>query len=341
MPDVDVVPSEHFNTVTYTGNGGTQSITGVGFQPDWVWFKTRSFQDNHTLYDSVRGATKDLRADITNDENTNATGLSAFNTDGFTVGGMYNTNKNTETYVAWNWKANGSGSSNTTGSINTTATSANVDAGFSIVSYTGNGTAGATVGHGLSKAPEMIIHKQRTDDNTWWAVFHKDNGNDQGFYLNDTRDIEDFSSVWNSTSPSSSVITFGTNNLTNENLHDYILYAFHSVDGYSKVGSYEGNDSTDGTFIYTGFRPKYVMWKRSNDSGGWTIWDDARDSDNEMDKYFYADSSSSEFSGENLRVDFLSNGFKPRTTNAWGNGSGDTYIYIAFAETPFKYSNAR
>jgi len=349
LPDVAVTPSEHFNTVLWTGDGSTKSITGVGFQPDLVWGKNRAEAWNHTWFDAVRGTGKLLQSNLTNAETTNdAWGyLSAFNSDGFTLtagsSGIDQVNDNNDAYVAWNWKANGSGSANTTGSINTTATSANVDAGFSIVSYTGNGTAGATVGHGLSKAPEMIIHKQRTDSNTWWAVFHKDNGNAQGFYLNDTRDIEDFSSVWNSTSPSSSVITFGTNNLTNENLHDYVLYAFHSVDGYSKVGSYTGNGNADGTFVYTGFRPAYVLIKPSSRGGHWMVANNKSSPSNVVDKVIFANASAGEYTDPNAdcKKDFFSNGFKIRTTDDNTNENNATYIYIAFAETPFKYSNAR
>jgi len=308
-----------------------------------VWIKSRSDAYEQLWFDKVRGAGERLMCHNTNAESTNDSTLNAFITDGFTLGNGssvdLSVNGNTsKTYVAWNWKANGSGSSNTAGSINTTATSANVDAGFSIVSYTGNGTAGATVGHGLSKAPEMIIHKQRTDSNTWWAVFHKDNGNAQGFYLNDTRDIEDFSSVWNSTSPSSSVITFGTNNLTNENLHDYVLWAFHSVDGYSKVGSYTGNGNADGTFVYTGFRPAFIMVKRTDNTGHWEIHDTARSVHNLSTKriwpnYSYAEDSDGAW-------DILSNGFKFRTTHDSINASGGTYVYLCFAESPFKNSNA-
>ena len=262
--------------------------------------------------------------------------------DGFTLGDIGSGNNSTgsaNNFISWNWKANGSGSSNTAGSITSTV-SANVDAGFSIINYVGDDTASATVGHGLSVAPEMVIIKNRSaSGDDWWAFGSNHftrmrlsgTSADEGNYpLGYSSSLITLPNLNNSAWSGEGVTT-----------NNYIMYAFHSVDGYSKVGSYTGNGATDGPFVYTGFRPKYVLWRRSNDSGGWTIWDDARDSDNEIDKYFYANSSDSEFSAQALRVDFLSNGFKPRTTNVWGNASGSTYVYIAFAETPFKYSNAR
>ena len=346
LPAVAVVPSEHFGVHTRTGTGTSTSVTGKPLAPDLVWTKVRNVAGTHVISDNVRGVNKQLFSNLTNAEGTATNKLTAFNSDGYTLGaddgsGTGDSNYNGQTYVDWFWKANGSGSSNTTGTITSTV-SANVDAGFSIVSYTGNGTAGATVGHGLSKAPEMIIHKQRTDSNTWWAVFHKDNGNAQGFYLNDTRGIEDFSSVWNSTSPSSSVITFGTNNLTNENLHDYVLYAFHSVDGYSKVGSYTGNGSTDGPFVYTGFKPAYIIAKKTDAAENWVVIDNARHPYNDVNTpRLLPNTSAAESEDASIYVDYLSNGFKIRATQNMMNNPSSNYIFLAFAEHPFKYSNAK
>ena len=345
LPDVAVIPSEHFNTVLYSGNSSTNAITGVGFQPDFTWLKVRDIADVHALFDSVRGVNKRLYSNGTNAEMTGSNQLDSWGTDGFTLGadGAGQVNLNTKSYVAWNWKANGSGSSNTNGSINSTV-SANVDAGFSIVSYTGNGVDGATIGHGLSKAPEMVIVKSRTDAVNWF-VYHKDVGTNKYLLLDTTTAANTDNDTWNNTAPSSSLITFGGQYQTVGNNKNLIAYAFHSVDGYSKVGSYTGNGSTDGTFVYTGFRPAFVMMKRTNASGqGWPIQNNKSNPYNMVNKRIDASESFSEntsSSAGGYGVDYVSNGFKIRNTNVNWNASAGTYIYIAFAEQPFKYSNAR
>ena len=343
LPDPDVIPSEHFNTVLYTGNGSaSRAITGVGFQPDFVWFKARNEARSHRATDVIRGVQKDLFTDTTGTENTATTGLLSFDSDGFTVGSGNGYNANTETQVAWNWKANGTGVSNTDGTITSTV-SANTDAGFSIVSYTGtNGTK--TVGHGLNQAPELIINKDRSASDNW-NTYHKDLGNQHWLQLNTTSaSIGPYSpGCWGATTPTSSVYTVysNSNGYTNHTGRDYVAYAFHSVEGYSKVGSYTGNGSSDGTFVYTGFRPAYVMIKRTDAAGqDWVIIDNVRDPYNVTDSHLVANTSQIEYDTY-VNKDFLSNGFKIRDTSGHQNTSSGTYIYYCVAEHPFKHTNAR
>ena len=341
LPAVAVIPSEHFNTIIYTGTGSTNAITGVGFQADLSWFKQRNGGANHAVFDAVRGATKLLKANDTPAEVTESDTLTTWGSDGFTLGVDSNqyVNMSSDTFVAWNWKANGSGSANTDGDMAETVTvSANTDAGFSIVTYTGDG-ANATVGHGLSKAPEMIIVKDRSAVKDW-LVYHTGIGNTKNLRLNET-DAEDVEPLyWNDTSPTASVFTLGASSTGNTDDDTYIAYCFHSVDGYSKVDSYLGNNNADGSFIYLGFRPKYFMLKASSTTDGWLIYDSARDiyNDGDTDLALYANNDPAESEYGNL--DLLSNGVKIRVAASAMN-ENHTYIYIAFAETPFKYSNAR
>ena len=338
LPEPTVVPSEHFNTVTYTGTGGTQSITGVGFQPDFVWIKNRSNTADHALTDAVRGATKTLRSSSTIAEFTSTAYLASLGTDGFSLGSSQSVNASSQTYASWNWKANGAGVSNTNGTITSTV-SANADAGFSIVSYTGNATAGATIGHGLSSKPEFIFVKKRSAT-AHWSVYNATAGATKWFLLNLTSSAQTASTIWNNTEPTSSVLSVGTAGETNTSAATYIAYCFHSVEGYSKVGSYTGNGSADGTFVHCGFRPAYVMVKDTTVSHHWWVWDTARrNTYNEMDEALVPNLSVT--TQAPLPVDSLSNGFKFRTSNTQMNTSGNTYIYLAFAEHPFKYTNAR
>ena len=344
LPEPTVVPSEHFNTITYTGDGTTgRSITGVGFQPDLVWYKRRDAAWWHTLTDSVRGAPKLLSSNVTNAEVTSPDGsISSFNSDGFTANAGstpdYGINTNGESAVAWNWKANGSGSSNTAGDINSTV-SVNTDAGFSISTYTGNNT-NSTVGHGLSSAPEMVIVKSRTDAQHW-SVYHASAGNQYGFRLNENGAQIDYP-YWNDTTPTSSVFSIGGNDFTNKSSSNFIAYCFHSVEGYSKVGSYTGNGSADGTFVHCGFAPRWLLFKTTS-TDSWIMIDNERDATpgNPKGDYFWANGSNAETTVSTDRLDFTSNGFKLR--QSWGstNASGTTYIFIAFAESPFKYSTAK
>jgi hypothetical protein len=331
-PAQDGSPQDHFNTVLYTGNGSTQSITGVGFQPDLVIMKSRNYVYNHWTFDSVRSTGNLLSTNLTDSEASYPSILSSFDSDGFTT----NTNGSFYSFVAWNWKAGGSGVSNTDGSITSTV-SANTDAGFSIVSYTGNGTADSTIGHGLTSAPEMIIVKERSEARGW-AVYHETLGYTKEVYLNYTQ-AATTSNFWRS-APTSSTFAVSTSNYVNSNTQDYIAYCFHSVEGFSKFGSYTGNGSTDGPFVYTGFRPAFVMIKRSDASGyNWTILDGERTPYNVMNGYLCPDSSAAEATGYN-QVDFTSNGFKIRQQYGNINATGNN-IYMAFAENPFKYANAR
>ena len=342
LPEPTVVPSEHFNTVLYTGTGATQSITGVGFQPDFIWLKRRSSVQNNNVFDAVRGNTKLLATNTTDAEGTVSQFLNSFDSDGFTVGTAGNVSANGETNVAWNWKAGnatlGTGDF-TQGTIASTC-SRNVDAGFSIVSYTGTGSAG-TVGHGLSSAPELVIVKQRDYAGNHWVTWHGSAcSGSQFLYMDVAGNMNTHGPIWNSTVPSSTVFSVGTDNQTNRSGDGLIGYCFHSVDGYSKVGSYTGNGSSDGTFVYTGFRPAYLLMKVTNTASDWHVMDSARDVDNVVQFPIDPNSSSAEY-GANDRFDFLSNGFKLRQTSGSFNGNGNTYIYLAFAENPFKHTNAR
>tara|TARA_X000001382_G_scaffold118446_1_gene98714 strand:- start:28 stop:2439 length:2412 start_codon:yes stop_codon:yes gene_type:complete len=343
-------PEDYFGTVLYTGNSSTQSITGVGFQPDFTWIKLRNqvsgFNWNHVLQDVVRGAgnTK-LFSNQTDQEGLSGdTGhLSSFDSDGFSLtktgSGSYDyaqTNASGGSYVAWNWKANGSGVSNTDGSITSTV-SANTESGFSIVTFTQTSPP-VTIGHALGQIPDVIIVKGR-DSTSNWETYHSGLGsNTSKVFLNLTNAANTSSTIWNSTTPTSSV--FSWNGDISYNNEDFVAYCFHSVEGFSKCSSYVGNGSSDGVFVYTGFRPSFVMVKATDVSAGWEMWDTTRDTYNVVDHRLNANSSAAE-STAYAPVDILSNGFKLRDSiNNW-NGSGNTYIYMAFAENPFKYSNAR
>ena len=344
LPEPTVVPSEHFNTVLYTGDGtASHAVTGVGFQPDFLWIKSRSEVRSHQLLDAVRGATNYLNSDTTNAEGTSTVTVTSFDSDGFTTGIGNAYNASGQTFASWNWKANGAGVSNTDGSITSTV-SANVDAGFSIVNFTGTG-ANATVGHGLNSAPEMIIFKNRDNTSSNWITYAEPIGNTYNLFLNLTNAKDsDGALYWQSTSPTSTVFTAGGYSQLNASGQDTIGYAFHSVEGYSKVGSYTGNGSTDGTFVHCGFRPAYVMVKATTDSSRyWAIHDNKRlsSSYNKTPIYgLFANSSGAE-SDVIETVDLLSNGFKWRTHAGDMNDSGGTYIFLAFAEHPFKYSTAK
>ena len=336
MAYISFQPSDYFNTVLYTGNGSTQSITGVGFQPDWTWIKERGSSNNHELYDAVRGATKRIFSDATNAEDTNSTGLTAFGTDGFTLGGAGGTNNNSDTYVAWNWKANGAGSSNTDGTINTTYTSVNTTSGFSISTYTGTG-ANATIGHGLGVAPKVVIIKNlaRTEN---WLVGHSSIGFTKFLSLDVTNAAQTTSNRFNDTAPTSTVFSVGTADGSNKSGDSFIAYCFAEKTGFSKFGKYIGTANNDGPFLFTGFKPAFVLVKIYSDGGSWYIYDNKRGPFNVNDSYLRPNSSNAETTGASFaRMDFLSNGFKLRD-NQNLNGSYN-YIYMAFAEEPLVSSN--
>lgn len=336
-------PEDYFGIDIYTGNGGTID-SDFGFDCDLVWYKNRSRANTyHYLFDQVRGDDLPLYSNDTFSEDSQ---FPTYHTQSFITGGSRivrtigdHLNFSGDSYVAWSWKANGSGVTNTDGSITSTV-SANTTSGFSIVKYGGTGSA-ATVGHGLDQAPEMVIVKSMEGAFSW-SVFHTSLGGTKNIFLNLTNAASTDSSHWNNTDPTSTVFSVGTNNGTNDSRYDHIAYCFHSVEGYSKFGSYTGNGSTDGAFVYTGFRPAFILGKNTTLSGPeWFIFDTTRDPYNVMDGYLYASTAGTEASGTG-RIDLLSNGFKLRdSANAW-NGS-HTYIYMAFAEDggAFKYSRAR
>jgi len=325
---------DYFNTKLYSGNGTDDTaITGVGFQPDFLWIKERTSTSYHNLQDAVRGVTKQLISHYTNGEETSTSKVKSFDSDGFTLGTSGAVNENSQTYASWNWKANGSGSANTDGSSNSTV-SANTTSGFSIVTYTGTGST-ATVGHGLGVAPKFIIIKCLSHTSDWMVYY----GDATDFLkLNTTVATEDLNTVWNDTSPTNSVFTLGSNGDVNTSGRTYVAYCFAEKTGYSKFGKYTGNGNADGTFVYTGFKPAFVMVKNTVDTGdNWTIYDNKRDVDNQAEKLLFANASSTEATGNNM--DILSNGFKQRNTSNGNNGSGDTYIYMAFAEAPLVGTN--
>jgi len=339
--------SDYFNTKLYTGNDAdNHAITGVGFQPYWLWIKQRGDAGyDHSLTDSVRGSTKMLYSDLSRAEDTHSTGVKSFDSDGFTLGtddgsgGAYaNLVNYTKNYVAWNWKANGAGSANTDGSINTTATSVNTTAGFSISKYTGNATSGATVGHGLGTTPSVIIVKKTSGSDGWVIYHHKNTSAPATEYLRlDTSDATaDNLGEWNDTAPSSTVFTIGNSGRTNDNGATYIAYCFAEKTGYSKFGAYVGNGSTNGTFAYTGFKPAFVMVKYASPGGGvgnWGIFDSVRNPTNVVTQGLLANSTAAEDTSDFINI--VSNGFKQKSASTNRNEDGSTYIYMAFAENPF------
>ena len=337
-------PDQYFNTLTYTGNGTSgRSVTGVGFQPDWVWIKNRSDADPHKLFDVVRGVGKSIKSNSSDAEVTNeANGyVSAFGTDGFTLtagsSSIQDVNLNNENYVSWNWRAGGSASSNSDGSI-TSSVSVNTTAGFSVVSYTGVAAA-RTIGHGLGATPTAIFVKNRNYSTTGgghgrdWVTWHSGLAANQSLRLNGTAAAATDNTVWNSTLPTSSVFSVG-DELSSGQAYNYIAYCFTDIKGYSKCSTYTGNGSNNGPFVWTGFKPAFVLMKRSSTGGNsWRIYDNKRDPFNEMDNALFPNDTAIE--GDYDAIDFLSNGFKWRNSNAAINNSGDTYVYMAFAENPF------
>ena len=348
LPDPTISdPSAHFQTTLYTGNGtaigsGGLEVNQSGnstFQPDFAWIKNRTTSGNeHDLYDAVRGATKVIFSSTTGAEATVTEGLVSFDSDGFTVGNRGEVNTSGNSMVAWQWKANGAGSSNTDGSITSTV-SVNTTSGFSICTYTGNETSGATFGHGLGVAPKMVIVKERSPGGNNWMVGHDSVGWTKYLALDAAQAAITSSARWNNTAPSSTVVTLGNDTGINASGATYVAYCFAEVEGFSKISSFEGNSNADGTFVYTGFKPAFILTKNINTADQWGIRDAVRNPYNVTDKLLNPNASTAETTSSTGYIDILSNGFKPRSSDS--NINTQTIIYMAFAESPFKTANAR
>ena len=331
---------DYFETKLYTGNGGTLNVTGLDFAPNWVWIKSRSSSRVHCLFDTVRGATKRLQTNEADTEYTTSNSLTGFNSDGFSLGSYNQSNEGSANFVSWNWKAGTSFSNSagangatlaSTGSISTTA-------GFSIISFTGDGNTGAKIAHGLGVKPDMIILKMRSVGDTSWGVYHKAIGATKYLRLNNTGGTVTSNTRWNNIEPTSTVFTLGSSGDVNQNNATIIAYCFADVQGYSKMGSYVGNgsDTPNGVFVYLGFTPAYILIK-ATDSNSWVIVDNKRPANsNAVDDSLSADSTAAETTGDsNTTFDFLSNGFKTNGNSGNNNSSGQEYVFMAFAQRPF------
>jgi len=322
-------PTDYFNTVLYTGTGSSQDIS-VGFQTDWTWIKDRDSTENHNIFDTVRTATKRISSNRNNTEDTQAQQLTAFGSNGFTVGTDSGANHSGRDYVSWNWLAGGSASSNSDGSVTSTV-SVNSTAGFSVSKYTGTGS-NLTFGHGLGAVPDWFMIKNLDVDQAW-RVYHKSMGFSKRLVLSETG-AESTSAVGLNGDPTSSLINLdNSTGCTNASGQDFICYAFAEKKGYSKFGSYVANGNTDGTFVYLGFKPAFIIGKITTDLNEWFLMDSTRDTFNVANKSVYPNTNGAE--NTNHDIDFLSNGFKIRDSDGTVNASGNTYIYMAFAENPF------
>ena len=325
--------------IRYTGNSTAQSISNavntISFQPNFVWIKNRSGATDHALYDSVRGATFDLVSNSLAAETVQSTGLTAFNSTGFAIGSLAKVNR-ADAYIAWQWKAGGTAVSNTAGTI-TSQVSANTTAGFSVVTYTGNGTAGATIGHGLGIVPSFIIVKNTTTI-TSWIVYSSKLTATSYLTLNASNSFQSSVAIFNNTEPTSSLFSVGSSGSTNNSLDKIVAYCFSEIAGFSKFGSYTGNGSADGPFVYCGFRPRFIMIKASSTTGDWAMIDTTVNTYNVAGFTQLANTATTE--GAALSIDILSNGFKIRSATL-NNASAATYVFAAFAETSIKYALAR
>tara|TARA_R100001440_G_scaffold56174_1_gene76002 strand:- start:33 stop:1082 length:1050 start_codon:yes stop_codon:yes gene_type:complete len=342
MAYITFQPSDYFNTVLWAGNGSAgRNITGVGFQPDWVWVKNRSRSSNHTVVDVLRGSgSYPMSTSSTSQQDSGDTNqVSALISDGFTIGSSTNTNANGENLVGWSWRAGGSGSSNSDGSITSTV-SANTTAGFSIVKWTGT-EAAATVGHGLGAVPQVILVKAYDDSGgTDWIMYNENLGNTKNIRINTTDAQDTNNNAWNATTPTSSVFSVGNFNDTNRSNGNIVAYCFTEKKGFSKFGIYTGNGVADGAFVYTGFKPAFLFVKEVSQSGeSWPVYDRVRSVANVTDEVIFANANQQEEANQSSKgIDFLSNGFKIRSTDAVLN-DGEQYIYWAFAEEPLVASN--
>jgi len=318
---------DYFNTKLYTGNATARTISGIGFQPDWVWGKSRTNTENNSLFDAVRGAGYDIKSDATNAQSSN-TGITAFNSDGYVLGTADSLNSNSQNFVTWNWKANGSGSANSDGTISSTV-SVNTTSGFSIVSYTGNATSGATIGHGLGVAPAVVLVK-RLNATSDWVMYHKGMGASKFIVLNTTAAEASSGGIFYNTAPTASLFYVGDDGATNASGGTYVAYCFAEKTGFSKFGSYTGNGNADGPFIYTGFKPAWYLWKPYNATDSWNLVDSKRDGYNPDNNRLFPNSNSAEDTQD--RVDLVSNGIKIKTSDGGTNSSSRSYIYMAFGQ---------
>jgi len=332
-------PTIYFNTKLYTGNAAGRTISGIGFQPDWTWSKNRGNDDNHYIFDSVRGATKHIIPDNTSAEGT-ISGITSWNSDGYVLGNNVGINADGVTAVSWNWKCETSftndASSTSIGTIDS-AGKANDTAGFSIVTYTGTGSNG-TIKHGLSTAPKMIITHQIAGGE--WYTYHTGVASDaQTDYLNlhVTAAAADDAEMWNDTAPTTSVFSVGVNGNTNGSSDATIAYCFSDIKGYSKMGQYTGNGATDGVFIFTGFKAAFIMIKRTNAASNWNMYDNKRLGYNAANQNLVANTTGTDDAGN--PIDILSNGFKLRNSDVSANADGSNYIFMAFAEHPMTTSS--
>jgi len=339
-------PSQYFQIALWTGSSGTDTITFDGnsdLQLDWLWSKSRSNGHSHALMDTSRITSGDylpLFADTNDVEQTfYDSELQSITSDGFTVGTQPHAGGDGKTYVGFAWKANGGSTTTNDASATSVGTidsvyQANTTAGFSIVTFTGNGSSGATVAHGLGAVPKTILIKSRNGTNKSWNVYHSSIDATDAAQLDTTAAFYDSASYWNDTEPTSTVFSLGNSSETNESGKNFVVYCFAEIQGYSKFGSYTGNGNDNGPFVYTGFKPAWVLYKRSSDTGNWRILDNKRNTFNVIDNEIYADLDNAE--ADDNQMDFLSNGFKLRNGSSVGqNGNGSTYIYWAFAEYPF------
>jgi len=328
-----VKPSDYFNTLLYTGNGNVgHAITGVGFQPDFVWLKERSSTSNHQLGDAVRGATKYIQSNVTDADGTDSNRFSSFNSDGFTQGANNGVNESGQTYASWNWKGNGAGSTNNDGN-RTSTVSASTTSGFSIVRYQGNNSNNQTIGHGLGVAPKMIIIKDLTTAFDW-IVYNKTITAAKHLHLNTTAEAVSDNGMFNGVEPTASVFNIHANNDVNKANDYFIAYCFAEKVGYSKIGSYTGNGNADGPFVYTGFKPAFILSKRTDAAAGWVLFDNKRLGYNGGNYWLDPQANNADATDATGMFDQLANGFKIRSSFGSRNSDGGTYIYMAFAANP-------
>ena len=339
MAYISFKPSAFFNNVLYVGNGGTNAITGVGFQPDMIWSRDRSESRNHFLVDSIRGTAEELRPNSTNHSAGDASLMSSFDSDGFTLGSSNSMNSNSSTFVAWNWKGGTTSGITTNGStvITPSGYSFNATSGVSILRYTGNGNTTTKVAHGLGAAPKWMLIKKESAGGDNWQVYHVGIGNDTAMQLDNNGGTSGGSDRFYDTTPDTVNFTLGDHTSVNASGAEYMAYCFAEVPGFSKFGFYRGNANTNGPFIYTGFKPSWFMIKRKSSGYSWAIKDNKVNPINPVSIEFYANDTSDDTAGS--EIDFLSNGVKVRSNSGTYNHSAIEYIYMAFAEEPFVASN--